>query len=504
MEVAMLAYALFTCCVVSAANYPSPPGPYLPVTSSDLANVQSFRNDQPLVGTYFFYWYNIYTKEHFLNHDGSDALVDHPADEKDYSYTSAAWWTRELRDVKAAGIDFILPVYWGVPGYDSWSFQGLPPLVEAWDTLAALGEEPPRVGLFYDTSTLQHNPAGYHVDLTTQAGKEWFYHTVRDYFSWIPPRMWAATDGQPIVFLYSAAFAANQDPAAFDYLYDAFERDFGCRPYLVKERSWQGKADATYAWGGALSPKWYDVVALGPGYDHHAVPGRKPLVVEREGGDFYERVWRALLAQHPQNRSRIVMVETWNELHEGTDICETKEYGRQYIELTATYAAMFKAGEQVAITGPYTQADRVSWDGVDGEQGMTLLNTGDGLIAPVEVEGVPSVRTQPSQHSGRYLYVALDDSFLYDQEVSVQIELTYLDSGCSEIRLEYDSRDPEGSAYGGAFKLGGQQTIGDSGHWRTITFTVDDGRFVNRCNGADFRFAVLGGELTVQRIVVMK
>jgi len=154
-------------------------------------------------------------------------------------------------------------------------------------------------------------------------------------------------EGKPIIFLYSAAFAAKQDPAALDYVYTSFEKDFACRPYIVKEVSWQGKADATYAWGGALGPRWHDVLALGPGYDHHAVPGRKPLVVDREDGKFYQRAWESLIAQNSKKRPNIVMVETWNELHEGTDICETLEYGRQYIEMTATFAAQFKSGLQI-------------------------------------------------------------------------------------------------------------------------------------------------------------
>jgi len=338
----MLLYATLACCVSSIAALPSPPGPHVHLSEDDLAAASSFRQDQPIVGTYFFYWYNIYTKEHFINGDGSDALVDHPVSNEDFSYSSSDWWAKEMTDVIAAGIDFIAPVYWGCPGYDSWSFQGLPKLVEAWETLADAGKSPPRIGLFYDTSTLRHNPPGKHTDLTTDEGKQWLYHTIRDYFSLIPPRMWAMIDGKPITLLYSAAFAAKQDPTALEYVYKAFEKDFACRPYIVKEVSWQGDADSTYAWGAALKPRWHGVAALGPGYDHHAVPGRSPLVKEREGGKFYEDSWKELLAQDPKERSKVVMVETWNELHEGTDICETEEFGRQYIELTAKYADMFR------------------------------------------------------------------------------------------------------------------------------------------------------------------
>jgi hypothetical protein len=36
-----------------------------------------------------------------------------------------------------------------------------------------------------------------------------------------------------------------------------------------------------------------------------------------------------------------VHLETWNEYFEGTDIADSKEYGRQYIELTRFYADQF-------------------------------------------------------------------------------------------------------------------------------------------------------------------
>jgi hypothetical protein len=310
-----------------------------------LQAVTSYGAQQPIVGTHFFYWYDVGSGAHFIDYDGTDALTDHPARREGYSYKSAAWWERELLDVKAAGIDFILPVYWGCPGdYGSWSFVGLPPLVEAWEKLARDGKQPPRVGLFYDTSTLRHNPRRWHVDLSTKAGKRWFYTTIRDYFSFIPPKMWAAIDRRPIVVLYSPSFAAKQDPALFPFVRERFQRDYSTDIYLVKHVGWEGESDAVCSWGGALGLKAYSVVALGPGYDHSAVPNRAPLVVDRENGDFYERQWKQFLSYNPKRRANMVLVETWNELHEGTDVCDSKEFGRKYIDLTATYATMFRDG----------------------------------------------------------------------------------------------------------------------------------------------------------------
>jgi len=321
-----------------------PPGEFIGLKPEDIKPARVFGDEEPVVGTFFFYWYDYPSKAHFVNPDGSDALVDHPVHPERVSYRSVDWWRKELLDVMEAGIDFIAPVFWGVPGHpESWSFEGLRYLVRAWESIRAEGGQPPQIALFYDTSTLRHNPDRVHVDLTTEEGKRWFYATVRDFFSMIPPKCWMIRGGGPIVFLYSAAFAARQDPEAIPYLKRRFREDFACEPFVIKEASWEGEADAVYAWGGALKPRIYSSVAsIGPGYDHHAVPGRKPLVVDREGGDFYRRAWELILSMDPEKRPRIAMIETWNELHEGTDICETVEYGRQYIELTRHYVDLFK------------------------------------------------------------------------------------------------------------------------------------------------------------------
>ena len=89
---------------------------------------------------------------------------------------------------------------------------------------------------------------------------------------------------------------------------------------------------------------------MGPGYEHSAVRGRSPLVVDRRGGKFYEEQWQEFL-KHPSN---VVAIETWNEFHEGTDIVESREYGRQYIDLTRKYVDVFKRG---STSRPHSSSD---------------------------------------------------------------------------------------------------------------------------------------------------
>src|SRR5439155_21198001 len=99
-------------------------------------------------------------------------------------------------------------------------------LVAARSAQLTAGKPPPRIGLFYDTSTLRYNSWGEHIDLTTDRGREWFYESIRDFFSLIPPRQWAMINGQLVVFLYSAAFAVRHDQSCIDHLKQAFARDF--------------------------------------------------------------------------------------------------------------------------------------------------------------------------------------------------------------------------------------------------------------------------------------
>src|SRR5262245_46865737 len=96
---------------------PLPPafGPFVNLKPEDVAEIKSFRSDERIVMTYYFYWYDIYSKAHFLNGDGSDALTTHPASTNDYSYKSVRWHKGQLSDMMAAGIDVVLPVYWGAP-----------------------------------------------------------------------------------------------------------------------------------------------------------------------------------------------------------------------------------------------------------------------------------------------------------------------------------------------------------------------------------------------------
>ncbi len=514
----VIVLAVLWCGAAAAKELPAKaPGEFFPLKARDHRGAASFKHGEPVVGTTYFYWYDIDSNAHILNGDGSDAMTTHPTDMNDLSYKRASWHKSQLLDVMEAGIDFIMPVYWGVPGdYSGWSFAGLPPLVEAHSQLEKEGLKPPAIGLFYDTSILAWNRfntdgSNYHVDLTTDFGKKWFYTAIRDFFSLIPPAKWARIDRWPIIFLYDAAFAAKQDPAQqFAYTKERFREDFGIEPFIVKSSGWEGQADAVYSWGGAVNGPilFEDVAALGPGYDHSAVPGRQPLVVDRRDGQTYIERWTKVLQLDAKQRPWMVHVETWNEWHEGTDIARSREYGRTYIVLTRLFVEMWHADTQLRFRSGHVDANEVIWE-PNASKGLTIRPSGgDGNWKLTSQIGSEAVVTLPNPHSQtmRYLYFDVDDAFAFGVRGKfLDVSVTYRDAGCSAFGIEYDSTVSEGPL-AGAFRPAGSVAVNGSGQWKTAHFALPECRFMGRCNGVDLRLVATGGdmELAVKRVEVAK
>ncbi|MHB8901245.1 MAG: hypothetical protein ACYC6Y_21050 [Thermoguttaceae bacterium] len=504
----LIASCVLATCVFGAElptdfSLPDPPGPWV----SPAAGPSQFSAGQPVVATSYFYWYDNATKAHVVDGDGTDALTDHPPTLEGFSYRNVDWHARQLEDMIAAGIDAALPVYWGEPtAVAQWSNEGLLPLVTARERLLRQGKKPPAIGMFYDTSTLKYNVRGVHVDLATPQGRLWFYGSIRDCFSLIPAEHRATIDGRPLVLLYASEFARDVDEQLFPAVREMFRKDFGTDLFLVKMRGWPGKADSEYQWGGALNPQILETAGIGPGYDHSAVPGRTPLVRGRDGGRFYRYGWQRLLDMRPATRPWLVHVETWNELHEGTEICETTEYGRQYIELTRQFADVFHR------RGTLGRADRIPPTpsvsaSPEVAKGLSLHSSGDGdgVAETIELAGVKAWQTRPNRHSeNHYLYFDADYTFLYDGDEPLSVVVEYLDAATGEMTLEYDSADPAATGIAQEFRRAGSLAMSGTGQWKEARFELPHARFAGRANGGDFRFLRPGGDLTIRAVRVLR
>lgn len=489
-----------------------PPGNSVYLDPLVRKGMSSWTKQDRLVMTPYFYWYDVWSQAHLLNPDNSDALTTHPVTLTGFSYKSLAWHKTQLRDMEAAGMDIVLPVYWGDPsqlqeiGLSYWSYAGLAPLVAARESLLAEGALPPRIGLFYDTTTLEKNLWGEHVDLTTPRGQAWYYESIRDFFSMIPPKHWAMIDQKPIVVTYASSFARDYDQTHVNVAKARFAQDFGGMPfYLIKEVSWALEAEDTYAWGGATGLRSLSVASLGPGYDHSSVPNRDPLVIDREGGNFFARNWMRLLRMGV-NR---VMIETWNEFHEGTDIAHSKEYGRHYLELNRHYADLYKARYvPPPIQGPFSNLSTVSLDFSDpqdpeGSAGLNWLDWQDGSSEVVTRGGRTCRRFLSDLSPVSYLYFRVHDSFRWvgTRELEVKVWMEKTSDGLPD--LEFDGADdlsPLMGAYTLARIVGAERVT--SGLTQ-VTYALPEARFMNGQNGgADFRLRKQEGDVWVYRIEV--
>jgi glycoprotein endo-alpha-1,2-mannosidase len=83
------------------------------------------------------------------------------------------------------------------------------------------------------------------------------------------------------------------------------------------------------------------VPAVAPGFDDRQVrvPG---TVIDRADGGTYDRSWGAALAVDPA----WILVSSWNEWHEGSEIEPSLEQGRRYLDATRAWADRFREGSR--------------------------------------------------------------------------------------------------------------------------------------------------------------
>lgn len=483
---------------------------------------------QPTVATHYFYWYH-WPTEHFdePGAPGPEGHCRHFVDPKRVSYRSVDWHAENFAAMADAGIDAALPVYWGAPGaYErpnlAFSRAGLQPMVDALERLAKDGAKAPQLGLFYDTSTLANDtrgaaPPGGKPDLTTAAGQDLFCTTVIDYFAAIPKQHWARHRGGALVVLYVGAFAGKRDAQLGNVLRARFRERFpGDAICLVADVSWGAIGqDLTTSWGAALQgPQLHRGVAqIGPGYDDRAVPGRRTPVRERENGNFYEYSWQKALAHRPE----LVLLETWNEMHEGTELCPTREAGKQYLELTKTWIDRLRSGADVGAPivlrwpEPRSLPD-LTWGGeakgldvvaadyaANTRTGLREVRCGDGLF---RIDG-GTLQPLPSPAGlGSHLYFQVSDHFAF--ECDGDFELTVKRTP-TPVRLEFDSWDASATLAGAYTECQPTRTRTD-GEFVVETYRLTRARFANRQNGgADFRFVLHERtasirELTLRRV----
>lgn len=266
----------------------------------------------------------------------TDYPVDGPYDSKDRSTI-----VRHFKLAEEAGIDGFIVSWWGFGTFEDQVFRLMLDVAEEVGTSVKLT-------IYYETVSGGRDETAEEVEriLGEYGGREAFLKV----------------QGKPVVFIYSRA-VSQMSFRDWDYVlrkvrHDGFDAlfiadSFDERAAEVFDGLHMYNPVGVLSRGGNLTGLYVSVRKLAegygvlfaatvlPGYDdtHVRQPG---LAYPRDGGETYRKTWEAALLSHAD----WVLICSWNEWHEGSEIEPSVEYGDLYIRLTAEYANSFKAGER--------------------------------------------------------------------------------------------------------------------------------------------------------------
>jgi len=175
-------------------------------------------------------------------------------------------------------------------------------------------------------------------------------------------------DNKPVIFIYSRVMGQikmnewsqiiektkNQYQNDFDLIADGLnERNAkhfeGIHTYSIagwaQNKSLEElKAQSKNLFGDAvkIARKFNKIscVTIIPGYDDRKI--RKPGInAERYNGEAYKAFWENTIEANPD----WILITSWNEWHEGSEIEPSLEYESKYLKITKEYADIFKEGK---------------------------------------------------------------------------------------------------------------------------------------------------------------
>ena len=244
---------------------------------------------------------------------------------------------------KMAGIDGLISSWWGRGTFED---QAVKPLLEgcrkAGMTLTVYYEKLP------EPATVE-TASGDLLDILNRYGNH---------------PAWLKVEGRPVIFIYSRAVNklglrgwANviqsvnrgyEGGAIFigDRIGAGAARVFDGIHTYITAGSLQGKdAAEVRKWCKQTFPQWVETaeslgristVTVIPGYDDtkNRTPGLK---VNRMNGEIYRAQWEEAMGAGPD----WILITSWNEWHEGSEIEPSLEHGEKYLDITAEYAGRF-------------------------------------------------------------------------------------------------------------------------------------------------------------------
>ena len=177
---------------------------------------------------------------------------------------------------------------------------------------------------------------------------------------------WLTVENEPVLFVYSRALTQGLLGQGISIWDEILQKVETTHPVYIS-----GDADMTFLWG--IVPKEFDQIHLYnptfqshlfgkwtldykglckighnrgqscalpviPGYDDSALPSRNEIIINRDNGNVYKLFWEK--AKH--GGADWILITSFNEWHEGTEIEPSMEYGNFYLNATAIHSKSFK------------------------------------------------------------------------------------------------------------------------------------------------------------------
>jgi len=259
-------------------------------------------------------------------------------------------------------------------------------------------------------------------------------------------------DGKPVIFIYAVGAYGrtpdfwksvieevyNRTKIEAIYIADTFDVSYlsifdGLHTY---NPIWINDFNSTYTSEAkivkAAGKIW--VVTVSPGYDDRKIrhPGS---YVSRENGAHYEETWKGALASNPD----MILICTFNEWHEGTEIEPSREYGFKYMELTRTFAEIFKKTKIESPPSPKINLELVNSSNM--LLNISNVGVGDAIAISLVVsygsatlKPVSNILSLPVNDSSTCLFIpmlkskqsiSIPISFTLSKETKVNFTLTY-------------------------------------------------------------------------------
>jgi hypothetical protein len=192
---------------------------------------------------------------------------------------------------------------------------------------------------------------------------------------------WLRVDHKPVLFIYGRTLGEIKLPGWLEAITEVNRLTLrkavflGDQPTKAAARVFDGihtyntvgslagkTLEQAREWAKKTYPAWVETadaqgristITVIPGYDDTKI--RKPgLRADRMDGALYRCQWEEAIAADPQ----WVLVTSWNEWYEGSEIEPSAEYGEKYLQLTAEFSARFKSKPRAPRAKPRDAGQR--------------------------------------------------------------------------------------------------------------------------------------------------